>query len=116
VSRALIVDDNEQFLASATRLLEAGGVTVLGVANAAADAIRLSKELRPEIVLVDIDLGGESGFDVAEALAAVESAPVVVLISTHAEEEMRELVATSPAAGFLAKSELDAASVTAFLS
>lgn len=115
VARALIVDDNEQFLASARRLLEAGDVAVVGVATAGAEAIRLARDLQPEIALVDVDLRDESGFDVAEALAALEVAPVVVLVSTHAELELGELVAESSAAGFLPKSQLDASAVRAFL-
>lgn len=109
------MDDNEQFLASARRLLEAGDVAVVGVATAGAEAIRLARDLQPEIALVDVDLRDESGFDVAEALAALEVAPVVVLVSTHAELELGELVAESSAAGFLPKSQLDASAVRAFL-
>ena len=115
VARALIVDDNEQFLVSARRLLEAGGVVVVGVATAGEEAIQLARDLRPEVALVDVDLGGESGFDVAESLAALDVAPVVLLVSTHAEHELSELVAASSAAGFLPKSQLDASAVTAFL-
>ena len=112
--RALIVDDNEQFLAAARRLLEVGNIGVTGVATGAA-AIRLAREQRPAIALVDVDLGDESGFDVAESLAALDDAPVVVLISTHAEHELSELVASSSAAGFLPKSQLDASALRAFL-
>jgi CheY-like chemotaxis protein len=115
VTRALIVDDNEQFLASAQRVLEAGDVVVVAVASGGAEAIRLARELRPEIALVDVDLGEESGFDLAESLAALDAAPVVVLVSTHAEHELGELVASSSAAGFLPKSQLDASAVRAFL-
>ena len=114
VTRALVVDDNEQFLASARRLLEAGDVAVT-VASGGAEAIRLARELRPEIALVDVDLGEEGGFDVAESLAALDAAPVVVLVSTHVDHELGELVASSSAAGFLPKSQLDAGALRAFL-
>lgn len=114
--RTLIVDDSEQFLASAERLLDVGGLRIVGTARSGSEAIRLAEELRPEVALVDIDLGGESGLDVAGDLAALEPAPIVVLISTHSEEEVGELVAGAPAAGFIPKSQLDAAAVRALLS
>lgn len=113
--RTLIVDDSEQFLASAERLLDLGGVRIVGTARSRSEAIRLAEELRPDVALVDIDLGGESGLEVARDLAALEEAPLVILISTHTEAEVGELVATAPAAGFIPKSRLDADAVRAFL-
>jgi DNA-binding NarL/FixJ family response regulator len=115
VPRTLIVDDSEQFLASAERLLGVGGVRIVGTARSRMEAVRLAEELRPDLVLVDIDLGGESGLDLARDLAALLPAPMVVLISTHTEAEVGEMVAASPAAGFIPKSRLDAAAVRAFL-
>ncbi len=115
VPRTLIVDDNEQFLASAERLLGVGGVRIVGTARSRIEAVRLAEELRPDLVLVDIDLGAESGLDLARDLAALVPAPIVVLISTHTEAEVGEMVAASPAAGFIPKSRLDAAAVRAFL-
>jgi DNA-binding NarL/FixJ family response regulator len=114
VPKTLIVDDSEQFLASAERLLSVGGLTIVGAARSGSEAARLAKELHPDIVLVDIDLGEESGFDVANALAALVPPPIIVLISTHAEADVEEMVAASPAAGFIPKSQLDAAAVRAF--
>jgi DNA-binding NarL/FixJ family response regulator len=113
--RTLIVDDSEQFLASAKRLLGVGGLTIVGTAHSGSDAVLLARELQPEVVLLDIDLGGESGLDVANDLAALVPAPTIVLISTHTEAEVSEMVATSPAAGFIPKSRLDAAAVRALL-
>ena len=113
--RTLIVDDSEQFLASAERLLGVGGVRIVGTARSGVEAIRLTEELRPDLVLLDIDLGDASGLDVAHDLAALTPAPIVVLISTHTEAEVGEMVAASPAAGFIPKSRLDAAAVRAFL-
>ena len=115
VPRTLIVDDSEQFLASAERLLSVGGVTIVGTARSRSDAVRLARDLRPDVVLVDVDLGGESGLDVARDLAALEPAPIVLLISTHSEAEVGELVAATPAAGFIPKSRLDAAAVRTFV-
>ncbi|MCW2572877.1 MAG: putative transcriptional regulator [Frankiales bacterium] len=111
-TRALLVDDNVEFLGVARRLLERDGLEVVGVASTGEQAKRLAEQLRPEVVLVDINLGGESGFDVCRQLnddADVESS--LILISTHAEEDFADLVAQSPAMGFLAKSRLSAAAV-----
>ncbi|MDX6423935.1 MAG: two-component system, response regulator PdtaR [Gaiellaceae bacterium] len=107
--RTLIVDDNELFLEAARAFLEREGVAVAGVASTCSDALRQAEELRPDVILVDITLGKESGFDVARRLAVDKSTePTVILISTHAEADFSELIAKSPAAGFLPKSELSA--------
>jgi DNA-binding NarL/FixJ family response regulator len=115
VPRTLIVDDSAPFLASAERLLGVGGLTVVGTAQSGSEAVRLAEDLRPDVALVDVDLGAESGLEVARELAALAAPPVVLLISTHTELEIGELVSASPAAGFIPKSRLDAAAVTAFL-
>ena len=106
----LIVDDNGHYAAAARDLLEREGVTVVGVAATSAEALKLAAERRPDVILVDIDLGEESGFDVATLLAA-ESATPIVLISAHSDLEFADLIAASPAVGFLSKSELSAAAV-----
>jgi DNA-binding NarL/FixJ family response regulator len=113
----LIVDDNVSFLAAAQVLLEREGLSVVGVASTTADALRLAAELRPAVVLVDIMLGRESGFALARRLVedggGGESA--VILISTHAQADFAELIAESPAAGFLPKSELSADAIRRIL-
>ena len=67
--RSLIVDDNARFLAAARALLEREGVAVVGVASSCAEAVQLAESSSPDVALVDIDLGEESGFDVAQRLA-----------------------------------------------
>jgi DNA-binding NarL/FixJ family response regulator len=110
--RCLIVDDNASFLHSAETLLERQGLTVVGLASNAADALRLAPELRPGVVLVDIVLGPESGFDLARELARDgESSPTVILISTHDEADFADLIKETPAAGFVPKSELSAEAI-----
>ena len=114
--RCLIVDDNAGFLDAAAALLEREGVTVVGVASASADALAQAQELRPDVVLVDIMLGQESGFDVAQRLADTESAPIaVILISTHAEADFADLIEEAPVAGFMPKSELSADAIRRML-
>jgi len=107
--RALIVDDNSRFCESMRSLLEDEGIAVVGVAASGDEAARIVHEVAPDVALVDIDLGDESGFDVARCLttAGARSAPRVILISTHDEGEVADLVAASPALGFLAKLDLN---------
>jgi DNA-binding NarL/FixJ family response regulator len=105
--RCLIVDDNQPFLDAARLLLEREGMTVVGVATTSAEAMRLEQELRPDVVLVDIRLGDESGFDLARRLLG----GTVILISTHAQSEYAEEIAASPAAGFIPKAQLSASAV-----
>jgi DNA-binding NarL/FixJ family response regulator len=109
-SGVLIVDDNQLFLETARDLLEREGLRVVGVAETAAQALLRTAELRPEVVLVDITLGDESGFDLARRLAGHNGGrgAAVILISTHSEADFADLIAESPAAGFLSKGELSA--------
>ncbi len=115
--RVVIVDDNREFLESVTRLLEHQGLRVVGAVATGADAVRYVQELRPDVTLVDVELGAESGFDVAEALDDIdgEAQAPVILISTHAEPDLTEMIEASPAVGFLAKSALSASAISAAL-
>ena len=108
--RILVVDDSRHFLDAARAVLERDGVTVVGVASASADAIRLAVELRPDAILVDVDLGEESGLGLTEQLVSTVDARVV-LISVYPESEIADLVAASPAAGFVSKAKLSASVV-----
>lgn len=105
-SRCLLVDDNDAFLETASLLLQREGVTVVGVASTIAQALRQARALRPDLILVDIGLGDESGFDLAQLLARDGLNAEVILISTGAEEDYAEMIDDSPAAGFLPKSDL----------
>jgi CheY-like chemotaxis protein len=116
--RCLIVDDNLRFAQTAQEILQEEGIDVLAVAAGGQEAVRLARELRPDLALVDIDLGADNGLAVAQRLRAAEHGPLaeaVILISTHAEEEFAELIAASPAVGFLAKAELSADAIEALL-
>lgn len=109
----LIVDDNWPFLETARDLLEREGLRVVGLAATAAQALQRTAELRPDIVLVDLSLGDESGFDVARRLAEHDrgGGPAVILISTHSGVDFGDLIAESPAAGFLSKGDLSARAI-----
>jgi DNA-binding NarL/FixJ family response regulator len=100
----LIVDDSAAFRDAASTMLERGGMSVVGMATNTSDALNRTRELHPDVVLVDIDLGAENGFDVVEALEqAGPPTPSIILISTHSEQEFADLIADSSAAGFLPK-------------
>jgi CheY-like chemotaxis protein len=115
--RCLLVDDNEAFLKAASVHLQREGLTVVGVASNSAEALRQARALRPDVILVDIGLGDESGFDLARLLArdGQGGGAEVILISARAETDYAELIADSPAAGFLVKSELSAQAIARIL-
>ena len=102
----LIVDDNAEFLDAARKLLQQQGISVVAVASNSADAIALAVDLRPEVALVDVDLGSESGLELACSLAKRCEAVEVILISAYSEKDLRDLVEESPAVGFVSKSVL----------
>jgi len=116
-TRCLLVDDNEAFLEASSVLLEREGLTVVGMASSIAEALRQARALRPDLILVDIGLGDESGFDLARLLAQAGRADGadVILISARAETDYTELLAESPAAGFLPKSELSVRGISRIL-
>ena len=113
MSGLLIVDDNKSFLEAASILLEREGLSVAGVASTGADALRQVEAPNPDVVLVDIFLGEESGLDLTKRLVqdgVVHEAPVI-LISTHSQADLEDLITASPAAGFLPKAELSASAI-----
>jgi DNA-binding NarL/FixJ family response regulator len=113
--RCLIVDDSEAFLASASRRLGAQGVEVVGGASSGAEALQLVQELTPDVVLVDVQLGREDGLEVTRRLAATVPVTPVILISSHAWDDLAELVRASSAAGFLPKTSLGADAIVELL-
>ena len=111
--RCVIVDDNIDFLIAAARLLARQGIAVVGVGQSISDGLRCIENAKPEVILVDIDLGPENGFDLVEQLhrnRPAVGAPVI-LISTHAEEDFAEMVAASSAVAFLPKSALSGSAI-----
>jgi two-component system nitrate/nitrite response regulator NarL len=106
--RCLIVDDNALFLEGAAALLRREGLDVVGVASDSAEAIQLASELRPDVTLVDIDLGDEDGLELARRLGDTSK---VILISTHSEDDLAHLITTSPALGFVPKTRLSAQAI-----
>ena len=115
--RCLLVDDNSAFVETACLLLAREGVVVAGTASSIAEALRQVGALRPDVVLVDIALGDENGFELASRLAGGDSGngTAVIMISTRGGADYADMVADSPAAGFLAKNELSAAAIQQIL-
>jgi DNA-binding NarL/FixJ family response regulator len=106
----LIVDDSARFVALAGSLLERDGIEVVGTAGSSSEALSAAADLRPDILLVDIDLGGESGFELARQLTAAGHSRVI-LISANAEADFIDLIESSPALGFIPKTDLSATAV-----
>jgi DNA-binding NarL/FixJ family response regulator len=111
--RCLIVDDNEPFLEIAAASLAGEDLDVLGTATTSAEALRQVAEQQPDVVLVDISLGEENGFELARKLVErfPQLASGVVLISSRAEKDFGGLIKASPAAGFIPKIQLSARAV-----
>jgi DNA-binding NarL/FixJ family response regulator len=116
--RCLIVDDNDDFREEMGGLLEEQGISVVGGAASGAAALQSIAELRPDVVLVDIDLGGENGVELVRRVhqeAGPVGVPSVILISSHDGSEYADLIEASPALGFVGKTDLSAAAIRRML-
>ncbi|MGI9556328.1 MAG: response regulator [Solirubrobacterales bacterium] len=122
--RVLIVDDHAGFRASARRVLEHDGYEIVGEAEDGRAAIEAVASLRPEIVLLDVQLPDLDGFEVARRIAEARDTsadtpeparPSVVLTSTRRGPEIDSLAATCGASGFVPKEELSGATLAAQL-
>lgn len=116
--RCLIVDDNANLREEMRGLLAEQGLDVVGGAGSGAEAFRQIAELQPDVALIDIDLGGESGLELVRRLRerpGQAAVPHVILISTHDEAEYADLIEASSAIGFLAKIDLSAATIRQML-
>ncbi|HSL77850.1 MAG TPA: response regulator transcription factor [Candidatus Limnocylindrales bacterium] len=110
-STVLVIDDHGGFRATARRLLERDGWTVVGEAADGRSGLAAAAELAPDVVLLDLGLPDIDGFTVAEHLAVRASTSSVVLISSRDPEAYGDRVRTSPVAGFIAKDRLDGAAL-----
>lgn len=111
----LIVDDHPSFRASARVLLEAEGFTVIGEAQDGESALTEACRLRPQIVLLDVQLPDLDGFEIAERITARTGAPIVILVSSRDLADFGPLVARCGASGFVPKAELSGERVTELL-
>jgi DNA-binding NarL/FixJ family response regulator len=115
VTTVLIVDDSGMFRTSARLLLEDDGFEVVGEAEDGAGALAAVERLRPALVLLDVQLGDDDGFDVARTLAAQRPAPAVVLVSTRDAVGYAERLQGSPARGFISKADLSGERLAALI-
>ena len=115
--RCLIVDDYARYCEAARALLESEGITVVGVATSGDECAWLLRRFRPDVVLIDIYLGAESGFQLADGVAsgAFGARATVILMSIRDERDFLDLIEESPAIGFLAKRSLSAADIHTLL-
>jgi DNA-binding NarL/FixJ family response regulator len=113
--RCLIVDDNLRFLEAASTSLERQGIDVVGTATTGDHALSRATALEPDVALVDITLGAESGFELARRLVGALPDLRILLISTRGPEDYADMITTSPAIGFVSKSHLSAAVVRGLL-
>jgi DNA-binding NarL/FixJ family response regulator len=104
--RILIVDDHPSFRASARVVLESEGFDVVGEAVDGASALTECRRLRPEVVLLDVQLPDTDGFDVCAQIIAYDAAPTVIMTSSRDGSDFGSLVSMSGARGFVPKAEL----------
>jgi DNA-binding NarL/FixJ family response regulator len=103
----LIVDDDAGFRAGARALLEADGFRIVGDVPDGETALEAASRLRPQVVLLDIQLPGMDGFAVADSLAIADDRPIVVLTSSRPAEAFRSRLREAPSVrGFIAKADL----------
>ena len=114
--QCIIVDDYESFLKVARAKLERQGMTVIGVATDGTEALRQARELSPDVALVDISLGTESGFDVAREISPYVGSVILISSSDRYEDDAYAgLIAGSAAVGFLSKAALSADAISRLL-
>jgi DNA-binding NarL/FixJ family response regulator len=113
--RVLIVDDHATFRATARRLLEAEGFDVVGEAEDGASALEAVARLRPEVVLLDVQLPDMDGFEVSRQLCSNGSSPKIVLTSSRDASEFGDLVRGCGSSGFIPKAELSGGRLAALL-
>ena len=111
--RAVIVDDQAIFVDAARRLLEREGIDVVGAASTSVEAVQQAARLQPDVMLIDVELGDESGFDLAWQLASAPNLArtSTILVSAHAAADFADLVAVSPVLGLIPKSDLSAGAI-----
>jgi DNA-binding NarL/FixJ family response regulator len=111
VQTVVVVDDHAAFRAHATALLDAAGYEVVGSCPDGRSGLAAISALRPDVVLLDVQLPDIDGFGVIAQLDAGDSGPTIVLVSTREAADYGGRVGRSGAAGFITKAELSAHSL-----
>jgi DNA-binding NarL/FixJ family response regulator len=113
--RCLIIDDSAAFQQAARMLLERQGLTVVAVAATLDECVRLAEQFEPDVILLDVELGTESGFDLAGRLGTGRTPSNVIFMSSDAAEDYADLAADSGALGFLPKSDVSKEAIVRLL-
>ena len=104
VMRVLVVDDHTMFREGLVGLLGGeAGVTVVGGAATAGEAIAMADLLKPDVVLLDFDLPDRSGIEVAREICAGAGGPVVLMMSAFAQAVNVAEAFDVGASGYLSK-------------
>jgi CheY-like chemotaxis protein len=111
----MIVDDHRSFRDAARRVLEAAGFDVIGEAADGESALEAIPELQPDVVLLDVQLPGIDGFEVAMRLTERGDAPRIVMTSSRDGADFGPLVEQSGASGFIPKADLSGPAICAVL-
>ena len=111
----LIVDDHPSFRASARTLLEAEGYEIVGEAENGISAVAAAEALRPDLVLLDVQLPDLDGFAVADQLRKLADPPLVVLTSSRDGADYGRCIGECGACGFVPKADLSGAAIAALL-
>jgi DNA-binding NarL/FixJ family response regulator len=111
----LIVDDNASFRAAARRVLEHHGYEVVGDARDGKAALQAVRDLRPQVVVLDVHMPGMDGFEVATRLNAAGEPPAIVMVSSRDGDDFGGLVRQSGARGFIPKHDLSGPALAALL-
>ncbi|MDQ3631083.1 MAG: response regulator transcription factor [Actinomycetota bacterium] len=107
----VIVDDHADFRAGAAKLLEAAGYAIVASCADGRSALDAITALRPDLVVLDVQLPDIDGFGVMAHVDTLAVSPTVVLISTREAADYGDRVARSGAAGFITKADLSTASL-----
>ena len=113
--RVLLVDDHAGFVAQAQALLAADGYDVVGTASDGHAAIEAAARLRPDLILLDVQLPDIDGFETASRLRSVVPAAAIVLVSTRSRADFGERLRTPAIDGFIAKIDLDGSAIRALV-
>jgi two-component system, NarL family, nitrate/nitrite response regulator NarL len=111
----LIVDDHPTFRTFARSMLSGEGFDVKGEAADGEQALVEAERLRPEVVLLDVQLPGIDGFEVAARLAEADEPPKVVMTSSRDASDYGIRLSQAPIAGFIPKRDLSGAGLEALI-
>jgi len=101
-TRVIIADDESLIRMDLREMLTNLGYLVVGEAGDGRSAVNLARELRPDIVIMDIKMPDMDGIEAAEVLTAERVAPVL-LLSAYSQQELVQRARQAGVAGYLVK-------------